>query len=154
MIILRKLFSLNSNGEDTITINCIDGPITLKKIYPIKPIKWLGEVIKPIGKSQGKVLNYDVYVGDKRIGDILMGEQSPIEMMINFIDIKKDYRGKHYATEILKYFINFARSKKYRKVTLEWDKLDPAAIHIYKKLGFVEDKDKSTDELTFMRKTL
>lgn len=154
MIILRKLFSLNSNGEDMITINCSNGPIILKKTYPIEPFRWLGKVIKPIGKSQGKALNYDVFIGDKRIGDIMMGEQSPIEMMINFIDIDKTYRGKHYATEILKYFINFARSKKYRKVTLEWDKLDPSALHIYKKLGFVEDKDKSTDELTFMSKTL
>lgn len=155
MIILRsKLFSLNQNGEDTITINCSNGPLTLKKYYPSKPIKWLGKVIKPLGRAQEKALYYDVYLGDKKIGEINLGEETPIELIISWIGINKEYRGNHYATEILKHFINFARSKKYRVVTIEWDKGDPVAIDIYKKLGFVIDKDRSGETLTIMHKSL
>lgn len=156
MIILRsKLFSLNSMGEEQIIIECSNGPIILKKAHPIKPVQWLGKIFKSIRNSQEKALYYDAYIGNNKIGDVALGEQSPIEMMINWIGIDKAYRGKYYATEILKYFINFARSKKYRAITLEWDGNDPVAIDIYKKLGFVEDKTIPTDKsLTFMRKIL
>lgn len=157
MIVLRnKLFSLRDEGGDTITVNCNNGPLILKKYLPIKPVEWLGKIIKPIGRAQEKSLYYDVYLKDdnKKIGEINLSETSPIEITICWVGINKEYRGNHYATEILKYFINFARSKKYRVVTIEWDGGDESAIHIYKKLGFVEDSEESGNGLTIMHKSL
>lgn len=157
MIVLRnKLFSLRDECGDTVTINCNNGPLILKKYLPIKPVEWLGKLIKPIGDAQKNSLYYDVFLksDNKKIGEVNVAETSPIEMTICWIGINKEYRGNHYATEILKYFINIARSKKYRIVTIEWDGHDRSAIHIYKNLGFIENPEESEYGLTIMHKSL
>ena len=154
MIILR-LFSLRENAPDIIELS--NGVTLLKLEYGI--IAKLLRKFKSIRERQNKSLIYDVMLKGKSIGFIQVYEEVPeIELNISWLYIEPKHEGNHYATEVLKAFIEWAKKSKYKKLTLEVPSNSPNAYHIYKKLGFKEtgevEKSDLFGELIYMEKTL
>ncbi len=50
--------------------------------------------------------------------------------------VNKEYRGNGYSTYIIKQLLDRAKEKGYKSMILETGKKQPAAISLYKKLGF------------------
>ena len=153
MIIKRKYFSLTlrDSGKDI----DLGGGLVMKQI-PLNLVGKLLRNIPVIRRRQDTALLYNVYFNGEKIGYIHLGEEKPEEIYINWLGIDKKYRGNHYATRVMEKAIEFIKSlKKYKIITLEWDRDDPSAYHIYKKLGFVEDKNSNPeDELLVMHKRI
>ncbi len=61
-------------------------------------------------------------------------------------------RGKGYGLELCKSLISIAMESK-NMVTLNVYRTNQAVVALYGRLGFIEDKDKSTNEIIFMVKT-
>jgi RimJ/RimL family protein N-acetyltransferase len=51
----------------------------------------------------------------------------------------KNARGKGIATALIRYFIDFAHRENYKKITIRVMGSNPAALHLYRKLGFVQE---------------
>jgi len=57
---------------------------------------------------------------------------------IDNVFVLEEYRNKNIGTKLLEYLINIAKSNNLINITLEVRKSNQAAIHLYKKTGFVE----------------
>lgn len=55
---------------------------------------------------------------------------------LNIIVIRKSCRGNGYSSILLKYLIDFAKSKNCNKINLEVSTINNVAIKLYKKFGF------------------
>lgn len=137
MIILRnKLFSIYSI-EDKLKINCSAGLISLVKTN-------LDEVInifkghKQEEKPNDRILVYDVFVNETKIGIIQLMENSAVEIELDWINLN-DKVGEYFIS-LLEYFINLAKSCRYRLFTLGLykctDDLKNKCLDFY---GFVND---------------
>lgn len=61
-------------------------------------------------------------------------------------------RGKGYGIELCNYLVSIA-TESGNMITLNVYRTNQAAVTLYSRLGFSEDKDKSTSENIFMVKT-
>ena len=68
------------------------------------------------------------------------------------IIVNPKQRGKGYGFELLDSLVSIA-SKNADTITLNVYRANKTAVNIYKRLGFVEDKNRSTNENVFMVKT-
>lgn len=115
MIILRnKLFSIYSIGNN-IKINCGSGLISLVKTGPEELIN-IFKGHKQEEKPNDRILIYDVFVGDVKIGIVQLMENSAVELELDWINLN-DKTGEYFIS-LLEYFINLAISGKYRVFTL------------------------------------
>ena len=139
----ERTYSFNSEMPEEIKIDNLD----LKKTKPLKFISFLGRHIKSLGESQEKYLGYDFYLGTKNIGGICLNLDSPGIVDLSEIVIKPNYRGNHYATKIITWFIDYFQKHGYKKITLDAAEGSPDAVHIYEKLGFKKVKVVSKDDI-------
>ena len=58
------------------------------------------------------------------------------KLEIQSIQIKKDFQGKGYGQELMSYIVNFAKSKRLKKVVLEAHDINRKAISFYERFGF------------------
>jgi len=156
MIIKRKLFSYYSDGPETIKLKELE----LRKTKPSFLAKLLSKLIKSVRNNIDNSLFYNIYEGNKRIGEIELFRESNKEVNVVWIGINQEFRGKKYAQTILEYFIDYTRGLGYKEMTLEVPEISPDARHIYSKFGFKETGKLTGSEdvvwggLTAMKKIL
>ena len=92
--------------------------------------------------------NYNIYnSSNKKVGFISYDRISDKHMHIDYITIKPKYRGKGYATSVIKDTIDRYKGTKIKQLTLDSAGLDKSAEHIYTKLGFKKSGNTITDEV-------
>ena len=135
MIIIRqKQYSYYSDGPEKIRIENLG----LRKSTPSFLGRLICKLIKTAKENQENSLFYDIYEGNKRIGEIETFRKTRDEINIVWIGIDKKHQGQGYAQKILKYFIDYSRKLGFKYMTLEVPEISPEARHIYDKLGFFE----------------
>ena len=150
----EKLFSFKLDMPQEIKID----DLILKETKPCKIMGFLGRHINLIGKAQSVFVDFDIFLRDKNIGFINFNLTGPGIVDLPEIYIKPEYQGNHYATKIISWFINYFKTRGYKKMTLDAAEGSPNAIHIYEKLGFRKVKVISKDDiwggLTYMELNL
>ena len=112
----------------------------LEKIKDIMPEQfyefWTANVLEK--ELQNSLSSYIVALyNDEVVG--YAGIWKPIdEAHITNIVVKKDKRGKHIGTQLLKELINMAQKKNLQCITLEVNVKNENAIKLYKKYNFEE----------------
>lgn len=139
----ERLYSFNSEMPEEIKME----NLVLKKTKPLRLMSFLGRHIKSLRESQEKYLGYEIYLGSKNIGGICLNLNAPGIVDLTIIEIKSNYRGNHYATKIISWFINYFQKHGYKKITLDAAQGSPDAVHIYEKLGFKKVKIVSKDDI-------
>lgn len=81
----------------------------------------------------------------KKIGNLNLYDESKKSMNVVWVGVNSKYRGQGYATDAMRQVIDLANKKKMSQITLEVPGGSPDAHHIYKKLGFKDDKKVSSD---------
>ena len=66
-------------------------------------------------------------------------------MFLSKLYLKKAYRGKGYASTLLKQAIAFAKESKLNKIYLTCNKFNTHSLDVYKKKGFYEIDAVQTD---------
>ena len=102
--------------------------------------------------------NFDIYARGQKVGNLFL-ENHGDELYINWIDVKKQARGRGYASSVMDYVVNYGEKNGYKYASLEVPSSSPDARHIYEKHGFKESGKASSDDdvwegLTAMRREL
>lgn len=79
----------------------------------------LGKVSKKVRKEQSRSYNYDIKVGNKKVGDFQMYRKSDDEMNIVWGDTKSKYRNRGYMQATYKIGEQIARQYGVKKLTAE-----------------------------------
>ena len=100
--------------------------------------------------------DFDIYARGEKAGHLFL-EKHGDELYINWIDIKKQARGRGYASSVMDYVVNYGEKNGYKYASLEVPSSSPDARHIYEKHGFKEIGKVSSDDdiwggLTAMRR--
>lgn len=150
MIILRrKVFSIYSILRDNdITINCCNGPIVLKK----SSLEEVKSLFKNAKNPIEKVLVYDAYVGDTKIGIVQLSENSAVEIEFDWINLA-DKTGMYFVG-ILEHFIDLARSSRYRIFTLGLNRCSEDIINKCSDYGFTKISESELKGITILNRSL
>lgn len=124
----------------------IDRGLTVLEARKTGLAKTLGKLNKHLAEEQSKTKDYDITLGDKKIGEIQTYLESKSELNIVWIGVKEKERGKKYAQAMMDYVIKTAEDNGIKTITLEVPGDSPDARHIYEKKGFKEDYVLSTPE--------
>ena len=142
-----KRFSKLDNFENSIKIiNKKTGEVLSIKRFSNLLIKILSKIFKGIRDMQTKKPAFDIYSNNSKIAELILNERSEEELNIIWIEVYPGNTGKGIAQSILSELIKFAKSQKYKYLTLEVPGNSPDAKHIYEKLGFKEDGILTTPE--------
>lgn len=132
-----------------------------KKYYENRPIitKNKEKIYSLRKKPKNKDIYYYKIIKDgKKIANLYMDKESKSSININWINVKKRYRGKGYAQAILKDAEKIAIRDGFNQMTLEVPGSSPDALHIYEKMGFKRNKKISNADvwggLTSMKKRI
>lgn len=119
MIIFRKkYFSIYSRlSDNNILIECNNGPIKLVKsnLEEVKSVLNIKSEDKRVNTE--KILVFDAFVDNNKIGIIQLSENDPIEVELDWIGLLKD-NNDSYLLSIISYFLNLSVSSKYRRFIL------------------------------------
>lgn len=111
-------------------------------------VKALSKISPYLAKQYEKNKGFTVKdTNGKSIGSLYLNEVDEKELNIEWIGIDEKARGKGYAQSALKQTISYAKENGFKEVTLEVPGISPDAMHIYKKLGFVEDGTLTEDDI-------
>lgn len=140
---------LQSMGPDTITRKTASGEtITMTKNPPTAVHKLIGRVSSTYRENYSKSASLTIRDNTgKKIGDAEVMKKNNEELYLNWLGIKKDSRGKGYATAIMKAGADFGRQQGFKRMTLEVPGISPDARHIYSKLGFKIVKEATKEEI-------
>ena len=134
--------------------------VTLSEVPDNAIIRTRKKVSKKYRAEAAKNHLYDLRNSEgKKIGNLNVYDESKKSMNVVWIGVDPKHRGQGYATDAMRQVIDLANKKKMSQVTLEVPGESPDAHHIYKKLGFKDDKKVSSDDdywggLTSMKKEL
>lgn len=161
IIFRRRLFSIYSIDRinDELKVNCSKGTLHLRKTS-LEKIK--SEIFKNNNKllddnnreESKKILAYDVFTDDgKRIGIVQLSENSAVEVELDWINLN-DTTGEYFIS-LLEYFINLAKSSRYRTFILGLYRY-PEEIKdtCFDKYGFVSGCDGKIKGVTILYKPL
>lgn len=109
-----------------------------KKLTRMEEAEWLNKVLSRIEK--GEVFITVAEVNGKVVASANLQIRSKNEKEIGLIGIivEKGYRNLGLGTEILKTILEQAARHKLKTVTLSVFSTNDAAIHVYRKVGFVQ----------------
>ena len=133
--------------------------VTLSEVPDNAVIKARKKLSKKYRAAAAKNHSYDIHNSEgKKIGTVDVYDESKKSMNVVWVGVNSKHRGQGYATDAMKQVIDLAKKKNMSQVTLEVPGSSPDAHHIYKKLGFEDDKKISSDDywggLTSMKKDL
>lgn len=80
--------------------------------------------------------SFNAKIGKKKVGSIHLRKDPNNEMNIEWMNVKKKHRGKGYATQMMKFAEDFARSKGSTKMTAELVNSSKDMGHILNKFGY------------------
>jgi len=141
--------TLNSNyyEKSVLSAKGKDGtPITIEQLEKGTFAKILARGSKHVYKEQMNTKNFEIKIGEKRIGDLELYQESPTSVNVVWLGINSKQRGNGYATASLMAAAHECKERGYKTMTLEVPGDSPDARHIYEKLGFVAGKQISEDD--------
>lgn len=135
-------YIVNEKEKITRAINFVnsieaDFPIPLSKQVNIE------EYLKKLNKYGIIILGLDIERAEKVVG-IFAGYVNDVKTKIAYVSlvgVSNEYRHQGIASNLVKKFIEEAKNTGMLKINLEAYKNNNAAINMYKKLGFVEQKN-------------
>lgn len=150
--------SLTKAGRERYSVN-IGNDLTLERIPETGLAKLLGNHSEKIRQEQEKYLDFYIKNGQKRVGELQLYKESADSINGTWLGIRASERGKHYASTVMDWVINYATENGYSQITLEVPGNSPDARHIYEKKGFkaleqISDHDDAWGGLTAMKKEL
>lgn len=166
IIFRRRLFSIYSIGEkinDEIKVRSASGTLYLRKTS-LEKIK--SEIFNnsrdskllEIDPATKKILAYDALTVDgKRIGIVQLSENSAVDVEFDWINLagNKDKTAEEYFYSLLEYFVNLARSSRYRQFTLGLYKVsDEVMQNCIDYFGFVSNSEGKIKGITILYKSL
>lgn len=107
-------------------------------------------------KKHNRGLNKDSYYykiynsNDKKVAQLFLDKKNKNIMDINYITVKKKYRGNKFAQTILKEVEKIAKETNIKSLTLDATDAGPE-LHIYKKLGYKTMRKNNIGNLTLTR---
>lgn len=90
--------------------------------------------------------NFKIKANGKVVGDLQLFKESKDSLNVTWVGVNESERGHGYATAAMLGSIEIARRSGCRYVTLEVPGNSPDARHVYEKLGFVAQKQISSDD--------
>lgn len=103
-------------------------------------VQLLSRHFKSYKEEQEKLKSFTFKDKDgTKVGDASFVRSSPDSLYLEWLGIKKDHRGKGYATAAMEGVKEYARHENIKKLTLEVPGNAPDARHIYEKMGFEFD---------------
>lgn len=110
----------------------------IKKIFEVEE-----KDIELLDKCEENIINKGGYIFFAKIDDTIVGCVAYIKIKEDVYELGKmavneDYQGKRIGQELLTYAINFAKTENWKQVILYSSVKLQNALHIYKKIGFVE----------------
>ncbi|MDO6491551.1 MULTISPECIES: GNAT family N-acetyltransferase [unclassified Cellulophaga] len=99
--------------------------------------------IELLNKCEENIINKGGYIFFAKIDDTIVGCVAYIKIKENVYELGKmavneDYQGKRIGQALLDYAIDFAKKEHWQQVILYSSVKLKNALHIYKKIGFVE----------------
>jgi ribosomal protein S18 acetylase RimI-like enzyme len=92
-------------------------------------------------RNKGDFERRNIHMKDKdgqRVGEMYLYSKSPEELHVSWIGVKDKHRGHGYASAAMNVAVDIARTKGYKKLSLQAITKSEDAVHIYKKMGFKE----------------
>lgn len=110
----------------------------IKKIFEVEE-----KDIELLDKCEENIINKGGYIFFAKIDDTIVGCVAYIKIKEDVYELGKmavneDYQGKRIGQELLTYAINFAKTENWKQVILYSSVKLKNALHIYKKIGFLE----------------
>ena len=121
-------------------------PITIEQLKKTSLQKLIARGSRHVYKKQMNTKIFEIKIGEKRIGDLELYQESPTSVNVPWLGIDSKQRGNGYATASLMTAAHECKERGYKTMTLEVPGNSPDARHIYEKLGFVAGKQISEDD--------
>lgn len=90
--------------------------------------------------TKGKTSTYIMREGRKKVGVAYVDDFDNGSSHVDWISVKKKYRGKGYASKTIDTIIKDAEDRGRKSITLDALTGSPDAVHIYEKAGFKKVK--------------
>ena len=90
--------------------------------------------------NKGKSSTYIMREGRKKVGVAYVDDFDNGSSNVDWISVKKKYRGKGYASKTIDTIIKDAEDRGRKSITLDALTGSPDAVHIYEKAGFKKVK--------------
>lgn len=100
------------------------------------------EVTDDMGWVEPGMADWGIYSDGNLIAVFYLDDEKP-DLFIRGLEVKEEFRGKGYGKKVLDLIRNYAKSKKYKFLTLNFYKTNKIAERLYRNYGFVEDKYQS-----------
>ena len=100
------------------------------------------KVTDDMGWMKPGMADWGIYSGDNLVAVFYLDDEKP-DLFIRGLEIKEEFRGKGYGKKVLDLIRNYAKSKKYKFLTLNFYKSNDIAKKLYIGYGFIEDKYQS-----------
>ena len=97
------------------------------------------EVVDDYGWMEPGMADWGIYSGDNLISVFYLDDEKP-DLFIRGLEIKEEFRGKGYGKKVLDLIRNYAKSKKYKFLTLNFYKSNKIAEKLYRNYGFIDDE--------------
>lgn len=100
------------------------------------------EVTDDMGWVEPGMADWGIYSDGNLIAVFYLDDEKP-DLFIRGLEVKEEFRGKGYGKKVLDLIRNYAKSKRYKFLTLNFYKTNKIAERLYRNYGFVEDKYQS-----------
>jgi GNAT superfamily N-acetyltransferase len=104
--------------------------LSLKYIRP--------DVTDDMGWRKPGMADWGVFKNDELVAVFYLDDEKP-DLYIRGFEIKEDFRGKGYGKKVLDLIKSYAKSKKFKFLTLNFYKSNKVAEHLYRSYGFFDD---------------
>ena len=102
-----------------------------------KLASFLASTSKKIKDQQQRTLNMTIHnKGGKLVGTLDLYNEGHGSLNVAWIHVTKENQGRGYGSAVIRDVVQMAKSKGYKKITLEVPGSSPDALHIYEKNGF------------------
>ena len=127
---------LNDHMKGHTTFTAKNGDtIELRRQYPAAIARTIAKVNPNFKKEIAKNSNFKVIVNGKKVGDVELYQKGKKELNGVWLGVDKKYRGRGYASAIMKNVLDYAKESGNDTFTLEVPGHSPDARHIYEKQG-------------------
>ena len=102
-----------------------------------KLASFLASTSKKIKDQQQRTLNMTIRNKEgKPVGTLDLYNEGHGSLNVAWVHVTKENQGRGYGSAVIKDVVQMAKSKGYKKITLEVPGSSPDALHIYEKNGF------------------
>lgn len=138
-----KSTALNQNKEPQLMLTkkfSSGDSVSIYKDPDSSLVRLLSRHFPNYAEDASKLANFTFRDKDgTKVGDATFARESPDSLYLIWVGIKRNHRGKGYASAGLKGVIEYAKKENIKTLRLEVPGNAPDAQHIYTKMGFKQD---------------